>query len=172
MNLRMHCQIAKDTKMEKKFQKNSEIKLRLLKIQEIAFIMDLAKIAAIPDFDFKNIAIEFGFKTEIIPEKELFILNTLVKYSYLLNDKSEKIVELETTNHFEIEKLKELIDTKESDVFKVNSGILPTLIGISVSSLRGIMVVKTDGTLLSEFPLPLVNPTDICSQMINSQKKN
>lgn len=70
-----------------------------------------------------------------------------------------------------VKKMEELIDTKKSDVFKDNSGIFPTLIGISVSSLRGILVVKTAGTPLSEFPLPLVNPTDICSQLIDAQKK-
>ena len=157
--------------MEKKSPNKTKIELRLLKIQELAFIMDSAKIAAIPDFDFKNISIEFGIKTEIIPEKELFILDTLVKYNYLLDAQSERIVELETTNHFEIKKLKELIDTNESAVFKDNSGILPTLIGISVSSLRGMLVVKTVGTLLSDFPLPLVNPTDIYSRLKDSQNK-
>ena len=60
-------------------------------------------------------------------------------------------------SQFEIKNLKELLVCQEVQSFEDKANIVPVLLNISISTLRGIIVTRTAGTPLASFPLPVVD---------------
>jgi hypothetical protein len=145
-------------------QSKTEIQLRLLKVQETGFFMDSVLLSTIEENKPDLFNIEFGLQLE--PKVSLNILNLhlIVRYILTANSQSEKVVELQTSNSFEIIDLEKLMSISDSEITDNNS-IIPTILGVALGTLRGILVVKTAGTILADFPLPIVNPTELCSSM-------
>ena len=44
--------------------------------------------------------------------------------------------------------------------------IMPTLIGIAFSGMRGMVAIRTAGTPLEQYPLPLIKPKEFCDHFI------
>lgn len=139
----------------------TEIQLRLLKVQETGYLINSGVLDTISKIDASKIAIEFGVRLDFKKERDQLVLHLSIKYAYPIENKMKSVVELTTANHFEIKGLKEIIEVKE-DEFKDSKGILPTLLGVAIGTIRGILVVKTSGTILTDFPLPIMNPTELC----------
>ena len=49
------------------------------------------------------------------------------------------------------------------------AGIIPLLLDIATNTIRGVMVAKTAGTVLIDYPLPLVNMKDLSKKKNNLQ---
>lgn len=139
----------------------TEIQLRLLKVQETGYLINSGVLDTISKIDASKIAIEFGVRLDFKQEREQLVLHLSIKYAYPIENKMKSIVELTTANHFEIKGLKDIIEVKDNK-FKDSKGILPTLLGVAIGTIRGILVVKTSGTILTDFPLPIMNPTELC----------
>lgn len=146
--------------MEKKDNRTS-VELRLLKIQETSFFIDSTELSSIENVIDKNFNIEFGLRVEFNIETNNFVLHFMVKYIH----GGIKILELITANHFEINNLKELI-VLEDKKFKDTKGIMPMLVNIAIGTIRGILIVKTAGNILSDFPLPIVNSQEVCKVLL------
>lgn len=144
--------------MEKQEIKQAE--LRLSKVTETGYFSDIEIFNSEFPLDADLLRVEFGFKVDIQQEKNTLILHVLVKYSYPINEINTRILELTTSNHFEIKDLINLVAI-ENNQLNDKSGILPSLLGICIGTIRGILVVKTAGTVLADYPLPVFNPTDI-----------
>lgn len=140
---------------------NMEIQLRLIKVQETGFFMDTAKLSSITSTDPELFNIEIGL--QVLPDltKDLLDLQLIVRY--LLHEDSEniKVVELQTSNLFKIFNLSNVLSITDKELTDKNN-VIPTLVGIALGTLRGILVVKAAGTILNEYPIPIVNPTDLC----------
>ena len=149
--------------MQKK-EEQIQIQLKLKKVLETGYFFDSALLSSFINLDLLKINIEFGFKIDVDISTNLFILHVLVRYQYPKENELEKILELTSSNYFEIENLDNLIEMSNDEGIKDKANILPTLLGFSISTLRGILVVKTAGTVLADYPLPIVNPTDICKK--------
>lgn len=143
---------------------NKQIEIRLIKVKETNFCLNTEVLDSITDFDINKIQIEFGLKAEPKFEDNIFTLHILVKYMYPINERPEKITELTTANTFKIKELKDIIKCNDNEI-QDTIGILPTLVGVAVGTLRGILIVKTAGTILSECPVPIINPTELCEGM-------
>ncbi len=146
----------------------TQIQARLQKVREIGFRMDFELLNSIPDLDINKIRIQFGFQVEQSTEENIFILNVQVVYAYPINKDEKVLVDLKTTNHYEIQDLQSLVKYSKGE-FQDITGLLPTLLGISIGTLRGILLVKTTGTILADFPLPVVNATDLCKSVTNGK---
>jgi hypothetical protein len=141
-----------------------QVELKLVKIKETSFYLNTEELNSIANFDINNMKIEFGFKVDLQAENNLFILHLIVKFVYPLESSTLKIVELSTANIFEIKSINEFVFVSDNQ-FEDKAGILPTLLGMAIGTLRGILVAKTAGTLLDDYPLPIVNPTELCNSM-------
>lgn len=155
--------------MDKSQNKPIEVKLQLLKVQEIGCSINTNVLASVKNFDFNKIKMEFGFKSSYILKENFFNLSVLVKYHYNINNESTLLLELLTENHFKILNLENLIEENKNKTFKDKAKLIPILFGISVNTLRGMLVVKTAGTILGNFPLPLVNTNEILKSLINKK---
>lgn len=141
-----------------------QIEMKLLKVKEVGFCLNTEAIDSISDFDINKLQIEFGFKADPKLDVNIFTLSILVRYMYEIDAKLERIAELSTANVFEINDLSSFIKCNDEGIQDV-SGILPTLVGVAVGTLRGLLLAKTAGTILSDYPLPIVNPTELCEGM-------
>lgn len=155
-------------KIENKEKK--EVKVKLLEIQETAFFIDSPLLRGIDDTASRgNFKVRVGFH---LPEKDkgnIFELKTIVRYYHLLEKKSKKeekntnihpikikVLELVTSNFFEFDDLGKYL-TFKNDTIADNSSIIPFLLNVAVGAMRGILVIKTAGTCLSNHPLPIMN---------------
>ena len=62
-----------------------------------------------------------------------------------------------------VEELKNFIEKDDSGNMHVSS-IVPHLINVAVGTMRGILLIKTSGTKLAGYPLPLVNVEELLAR--------
>lgn len=150
-------------------KKSKEVKFRLIKIREISFSCNDFPVESDVQFNEENLIVNIGLQLKPNLEDDTFSVRLLAKY--LLKKESDLILLLsfETETIFKILHLADhIIFSKNKNEFTTDNNLLLTFTSIAIGSLRGMLVAKTSGTLLNNFPLPLVNPADILK---NSQKK-
>ena len=111
-------------------QSKIEIQLRLLKVQETGFFMDSVLISSITENKPDLFNIEFGLN--IVPDVNKNTLNLHLIVRYLLSD-GTKVIELTTSNNFEILHLQDLMSINDSDITD-NNGIIPTILGVALGT--------------------------------------
>jgi hypothetical protein len=77
---------------------------------------------------------------------------------------NKRILFHESEYWFNIPNLEEAVFIKGDNV-QDKVGVLPTLLGICFSTARGMITVRTSGTILDDFPLPIINPTEVLGSM-------
>lgn len=145
-----------------------KIEIRLLKVQEVGFYMDSSLYVAEESIKPDDLNISFGLRLAPDIQHNLLELNVIVIYR--INGKEgRKILEISSLNIFEIKKIKDLLIVNEEAIEDI-SGIIPTLVGVAVGTIRGMLVNKTAGTPLDKYPLPMVNPETLCENILRKQK--
>ena len=91
----------------------------------------------------------------------------MVRYQLGKNEEAI-ILELQTSHIFEIIDLNNLVEIKD-DVITDVSGITPTLVGIAIGTIRGLIISKTAGTPLADYPLPIINPQLLCKNLLRKE---
>lgn len=90
----------------------------------------------------------------------------LAKLDFTISTKSSKEVTeakgaFELVFAFHVENLEELIERDEKGVLVVNAGLSNAIASVSYSTARGILLTRFQGTALSGFILPIVNPNEL-----------
>lgn len=145
-----------------------KIEIRLLKVQEISFYVDSSLYVRKESIKPDDLNISFGLK--LTPDIQHDLLELYVVATYNANEKEgEKILEIESLNTFEIKDIKDLLIVNEGAI-EDKSGIIPTLVGVAIGTIRGMLVAKTAGTPLDKYPLPMVNPETLCENILRKRK--
>jgi len=84
-------------------------------------------------------------------------IDTLVGI-YLDQEKQKKVCELITRITYEIINFSEFIDSNDNSI-NIPDQIMHTFLSISLSTTRGILAAKTEGTQLRDVFIPILNPT-------------
>ena len=50
---------------------------------------------------------------------------------------------------------------EDGDKFQLPGGVMEAMVGTSLSTIRGMIAVKTAGNFLTDYPLPLIDADDI-----------
>ena len=111
--------------------------------------------------DLNTVSFRFGFR--IVPsgeDKVSFIISAL----YFLG--KDQILKQESSSTFEISNFDSALDFSVNGKVDDKVGIVPTLFSISYSTMRGMLAIRTAGTVLESFPAPIVNPTEITHKSI------
>jgi hypothetical protein len=129
-----------------------------------------------------------NFKPKIDPEQEFEVkfkidyrwdveknqFAVVVSLLYLMEtEKNKKYTVLKTSiiTHYEVEELHKHFDVRSNNDFDMNIPLETSLVSIAISTSRGILIEKTNGTLLRNIILPVVQPTDfILSPKMNGEK--
>ena len=99
-------------------------------------------------------SMKIGFSTQIQPDidPDLFVLIFGTRYEL----DNEVVLESLYKFEFEVKELKQFIIFNDNQSITVNH-IMPHFLSVAVGTMRGILVVKTAGTNLSKYPLPMID---------------
>ena len=148
-------------------EKNTELKVSIVEINEISYKQSQPPI---PNEDLvigENLIFGLAFSFDINVENEIFKHKTLIRF--IIEGYEEPIIELETELVFHVINLKNVVKEIKNGTMDIDDNFLATLTGVSLGTSRGILAKNTKGTLLSKFPLPILNPAEILE---NIEKEN
>lgn len=148
-----------------------DIKIALEKIQETEFKQKL-------DYGYDKIKPqkeEFPFTIAVANkfsynlDQDIFIVEMTIKYE---DEKNDTIVlESGAVFTFHIQNLKDIMVVDDENGFTLKVDVIPTFQNIAIGTLRGIIHVRTQGTLLANYSLPPINLVDMANSM-QPQKKS
>lgn len=124
--------------------------MRLASVSEVSFMMSPGKVAD----NVNPEAIKIGFSVRIQPDVEKDILTLFFGTRYELE--GEVVLESVYRFEFEVKNIRQFIVFNDNQSITVNH-IMPHFLSVAVGTMRGILVVKTAGTNLSKYPLPVVD---------------
>lgn len=130
---------------------------RLVKCGERAFATKLVIGKVYPE---KSVAFHFACK---INPSEKNRLSFIITVNYTVE--GHEVFKLESETVFELMPLEQAIELLPDGKIVDHVGIVPTLLGISYSSTRGMIAIRTAGTGLDSFPAPIVNTVDVVKKM-------
>lgn len=130
--------------------KKSNVQMRLISVSEMKFSMDQSIISNIDNPDM----IQLGFQNTVFPDIQTntIAINFGVQYSYNGKVALESIYKF----FFYVENLNSYVEVQDNGTFIVKN-IMPHMLSVAAGTMRGILVVKTIGTELSKYPLPMIN---------------
>lgn len=97
-------------------------------------------------------------------------LGVIVSLLYFMeyNKVKHTILKSSIITQYEVDELNEHFKVKSNNNFEMNIGLETSLVSIAVSTSRGILMEKTNGTLIRNVIIPIVKP----SELILSPKMN
>ena len=143
-------------------KQDSRIQMRLDSVNEMGFTLN-------PGFmdDAKEQDIQLGFSCSIEPDVKSNKMALIFGVRYTLNENT--LLESVYKFVFSIVDLNQFIQSNEDSSITVNQ-IMPHLLSVAVGTARGIIVVKTAGTKLSQFPLPMIDANEL-NEMLSTSKQ-
>jgi len=111
---------------------------------------------------FNNFTFEVSVSSRINLELSLIEINVKVGV-YVDKEKSHSIAVIDTISIFEVINLNEIIKN-ENQLLKIPEILILSLIGISISTTRGMLIAKTSGSLLQNAFIPVINPSDFLKE--------
>lgn len=136
------------------------VQMGLTSVDEVSFMMLPGKVT-------ENVRpgnIKLGFFNQIQPEVESDKIALIFGVRYELED--DKILECVYRFEFRVNGLDRFITTHDKEGITVTY-IMPLLINVAIGTMRGILVVKTAGTNLSKYPLPIIDSVRLTQSLSN-----
>ncbi len=140
---------------EKKNKIDSIIEYGLKKIQILKF--NLSEINDV-NLDLNKIHMSLQIEGDLIDKNGFIKITTSIIVSNAINkSKKKKIAELKVSYLFELNGIENLID--EGNKTYLPKNLINTFNTIAISSSRGILFTKFQGTKIQNFILPLIDPS-------------
>ncbi|SRR6056297_2346108 len=154
--------------------KNKKINFALISIKELGFAYKNPR-EIIPDFTPEKNPLEVKVNVNYRWNLEKNLFGVVIDLFYLIKDKNNKkveLVKLSFISEFFIENLKEIFIVRTNNDFDMDEKFESTLVGLAISTGRGILYEKTAGTVFNNFIFPVVNPMElILSKKFKKPKK-
>lgn len=118
------------------------------------------------EFDYSSISIQnlsFGMKYETKASKNTEKVGITVTAIYTTGN--ESLSEYSILMEFKVRGLAQLISTDSKGVEIINRDFILNLLNISIGTLRGAFFLRTKGTGLEKFPIPLI-PTTVLDKEV------
>ena len=141
-------------------ESNGNIQMRLISVNEVSFMMLPGKITeeVLPE------NIKLGFSSQIQPEVENNKIALVFGVKYELEE--DELLECVYRFEFEVRDLAQFITIEDNDNITITY-IMPHFVSVAIGTMRGILVVKTAGTNLSKYPLPIIDPMQLTQNLSN-----
>lgn len=136
------------------------VQMGLTSVDEVSFMMLPGKVSE----DVRPGNIKLGFFNQVQPEVESDKIALIFGVRYELGE--DKILECVYRFEFRVNGLARFITMHDKDGITVTY-IMPLLINVAIGTMRGILVVKTAGTNLSKFPLPIIDSVRLTQSLSN-----
>lgn len=123
--------------------------MRLQSISEVAYNTDMSKICD----DVNPDDLQVGFANKILPDIENNVISIVFGVQYLYEN--EKVLDCIYKFSFEVIDLSRYVII-DGDNITINH-LMPHFLNVIIGTMRGILVVRTAGTLFSKYPLPILD---------------
>ena len=97
-------------------------------------------------------------------KRDYFKLITGVRYIRRRNFIGQELLFYRIAVVYKIEKLGDFVKLENSQVI-VDTRLLALLLSISIGSMRGMLALRTQNTVFKNYPLPLINVSEILTSM-------
>lgn len=145
-----------------------QIKIHLESVNEVKFMLNLAddlleKIGDGPNIGFGHIISSVSMDQGLI--SFIFGVQYAITNIPVLESRYEFV--------FKVDPIQEAVKIENNSI--EIKALMPHFINVAIGTMRGIIVVKTAGTPLAKYPLPLFDPMivmkDICANMQGHKEK-
>ena len=140
----------------KKAMDKVAMQIQLVKIEELLYD-DKTK----PDDDIQE-TIFVKLLLNVLPDIRKNLMELVVGVIY--HTESENLLTYEVKSVFKIKGMNEFVYVQNQNVF-VMPQLLNILIGISIGSLRGMLVLKTSESAFKNYPLPIMNIAELVASL-------
>jgi len=132
--------------------------MRLASVSEVSFMMSPGKTGD----NINPESIQIGFSTQIQPDVDNNTFSLFFGTRYELE--GEAILESVYRFDFEVKDLGQFIVYNDDQSITVNH-VMPHFLSVALGTMRGILVVKTAGTLFSHYPLPMIDVNQLSGNL-------
>ncbi len=132
--------------------------MRLASVSEVSFMMSPGKVGD----NINPEDMQMGFSSQIQPDinSDCFTLNFGVRYEL----SGAVVMESVYSFVFEVKNLKQFVVFNDNQSITVNH-LMPHFLSVAIGTMRGILVVKTAGTNLAKYPLPMIDVNTLNSNL-------
>lgn len=132
-----------------------KISFKILAINDLEFFIKNPK-----DFklDRKSFKVNLNTQYRWNIEKNVFGISTIFTYKSV---KNIELLRLSVLTEFEIPNLADIIIIHPDEKFEMDEALETNLLGIAISTGRGILYEKTKGTIFSQFIFPPINTKNL-----------
>ena len=143
-------------------EEESRIQMRLLSVDEVSFMMTSDAI----DENVDPNTIQVGFSNGVEPDVANNKFSLVFGVRYVVNG----IVLLESVYRFNfaVVALKQYITFNDDQSITITQ-LMPHFLSVAVGTMRGILVVKTAGTSLAKYPLPIIDINKLNEDLASSR---
>ena len=118
-------------------------------------------------FDIENMQIQFGLNA--IPKIDKDLLG--IELTIVLNDNKSvtELSRLQILLWFYVEDMRSVVSEKEGKIDIKSKDLITMGLNTSIGTARGILYTRLKGTFLEKFPLPLLNTSEILTNIANKR---
>ena len=142
---------------------NVNIQMRLESVNEKDFRMTQSLL----NDDVNPDNIQIGFSNQISPDVKGDKISLTFGVRYVI--KGEVALESIYEFNFAVKDLKQFV-TFNNDKSITVTHIMPHLLSVAIGTTRGILVVKTAGTLFAKYPLPIIDVNTLNANLSSHSK--
>lgn len=135
--------------------------LRFVSLKDVGFFLSNLDSAIQEREDFEdNININIDASASFAAEEKTIIFLIDLSYAFDIPGEDEQFLLLKYTARvtLRLENFDEVFLKKEDGGYIVHNQVGVTLIGICLSTIRGVLIEKTANSPMSQYPLPVIDP--------------
>ncbi|MCB0517311.1 MAG: hypothetical protein H6577_27010 [Lewinellaceae bacterium] len=146
------------------------INYRIIDIQELELFIPMVLAEIADDFEEEKLGYGFTFDYSWNLKSDTFSVIVEVLYVYDQEKMNEILLKFLGLVEYEIQDLKQFLDLTNNEV-KLPEEFLAILTGIAISTMRGMIALRTVGKFQGDFYIPILNPGDVVRDYLNSEKR-
>ena len=132
------------------------MQIRLVKIEELSY-----KNVTRQDSDIRE-PVLVKLLLNVLPDVSSNTIELNVGVIY--HTHSRDLLNYEIKSTFEIGEIDAILRVRDYSV-SIAPELLSILVGISIGSLRGMLVLRTKGSIFENYPLPIINVTELIASL-------
>ena len=130
----------------------TNIRYKIHSIAENCCTLNIDKIN-VSDINEESLRFQYKIETLIKMSENIILVTPGIRF--ILGDTT--ILEVSATISYDVQTLDEAFSVdKENHKINIKADILPSFVGASYNTLRGIVYAKTAGTPLAQYPIPMI----------------
>lgn len=145
-------------------EQKGQIHVHLVSVSEVKFMLNLDESLLAK---FQPNGPNIGFAHTISVNKEDSTITLIFGVQYAVDE--TPLLECRYAFTFNVKPMDDVVKI-EKDKMKIKI-LMPHFISVAIGTMRGIIVVKTAGTFLAKYPLPMLDAQSVLSKIANRQKE-